>query len=385
VQRVLQDVLDKSEVGGTAPNSYTVNDLQQGARSGDTRKWALMLSRDPGMSVYLLSTALVTFNRDEAFGWGQFYRDEWQNYSNALNDIIEAWGIAGTPGTVGSGGNFGPTEPPIELEVPDCPGVTRQINAYNIPPSIYPKPNCGGGTPGGGTTTGPTGVCTTDPNVTAYGPDNTAPPDGTIFWSIFGKTTGAITQGFGPTGSGIDYSNYDYTLGVSGHPGVDVDAEVGDELFTPVSGKVIADGGTGYFIHDPAGKFAPYTGELRIQLDNGDEDIIGHMSRIDDRKDDIVQAGQLVGRVEKSNGTHLHLEYRKKQDHANGTHLALDPRDVFGCADPNASNANQNTGGTGSNPDVQGVKTEAGDVLQATTTAPNFGQFQQKYGFPAPN
>src|SRR5690606_9052870 len=110
-----------------------------------------------------------------------------------------------------------------------------------------------------------------------------------------------------------------------------------------------------------------------------------HMSRIDVRKDDVVQAGQLVGLVGDSNGPHLHLEYRKKQDHANGTHLALDPRDVFGCADPNTANADQDSNSTGGSPDVQGVKTEAGDVLQATTTAPNFGQFQQKYGFPAPN
>ena len=383
VQQVIQEVLDKSEVGGTAPGSYTVADLQSGGRSGEARKWALMLSRDPGISVYLLSTALINLDRDEAFGWGSFYQENWQNYSNALNDVIEAWGDPSLiPGSEDNGSGFGPTEPPIELEVPDCPGVVREINAYNIPPSIYPKPNCGGGTPGAGTVNGPTGVCTTDPNVQAYGPGQDAPPADAIFWTFVGGEVMPITQGFGPTGSGIDYSNYDYTLGVSGHPGVDVGMAVGTPLHTAVAGEVIRDGGSGSFWHDYGMENTPYTGELRILLDNGDEVVIGHMSQIDVRVGDMLQAGQKVGLSGYAPGPHLHLEYRKKQDHTNGTHIGLDPRDVFGCAAPGSTEETSDEPlPSQPGPQVEGISTENGQVLQAgITVSPRFGEFQQEYG-----
>lgn len=289
-----------------------------------------------------------------------------------------------TPSGSGTSGNSsGPTEPPIELEVLDCPGVVREINAFKLPPSIYPKPNCGGGTPGG--TTGPTGVCTTDPNVQAYGTSQEGPPEGAIFWTFIGATNGSIGQGFGPTDFGNTgyYDNYDYTLGLQGHPGVDVGAVSGTKLYTPVGGTVMIDGASGYFRHDPAGN-AQYTGELLIELDNGDQLIIGHMSQIDVRKGDVLQPGQMVGLSGMANGAdHLHLEYRKKLAHPQGEYTALDPRDVFGCVSTSTPAPTTQPGGGESN--VQGVKTEAGKVLQAATVATNFSQFQEKYGFLDPS
>src|SRR5690606_8376953 len=205
VQQVIQDVISNAGLSLTAPSTLTVDDIRNNAEHGESnRLWALLLSRDPAISVYLLSTALIFFNREEAFGSpGTYYQTNWQNFSNALNDVIEAWGNVGAVGSNGSGSGFGPTEPPIKLEVPDCPGVVREINAYNLPPSIYPKPNCGSGTPGNGTN-GPTGVCTTDPSIQAYGTGEGAPPDGSIFWTFIGSTTGSLGQGFGPTDFAIN-------------------------------------------------------------------------------------------------------------------------------------------------------------------------------------
>ncbi len=378
VQQVIQEVITKANLSLTAPSNLTVADIQNNSHSGQSnRKWALLLSRDPGISVYLLSTALVNFNRQEAFGWGNYYRNEWQNYSNALNDVITAWGAPGTPGGTGAGSGSGPTEPPIKLEVPDCPGVTREINAYNLPPSIYPKPNCGGGTPGNGGIGSPTGE---------YGTGDGAPPANSVFWLITNGQTFPISQGYGltdyaqgQTGPGGIYE-YCNAYNTPGHCGVDVSTPLNTPAYAPLPGTVICDGTStsrggdewencSAFDNNTVG--GSHKGRFEMKLDNGDYLILGHLTTIDVRIGDKLNPGDKIGttgQMTVESGPHFHIEYRSV---VNGQLTTYDPREMLGQP------------ASGSQPSVKGVSTKNGQVLQATT-ASNFGQFQQKYGFNTP-
>jgi murein DD-endopeptidase MepM/ murein hydrolase activator NlpD len=277
----------------------------------------------------------------------------------------------------------------IKLTVPDCPGVTREIDASNLPPSIYPKPNCGGGTSGENGSTGPVGVCSLDSKDAAYGTSQTAPPEGSVFWTIVNGQTYGISQGFGPTSFALSpqgrsfYDGYNYTLNVEGHPGVDVDTPEGVKLYTPVGGTVIYDGGTPFFYYEPAGggvggPSVPKQGEFRLRLDNGDELIFGHMQTITVNKDQTIAAGTYIGLSGGMNGPHFHIEYRHKLAHANGEYTALDPRDVFGCASPTAPTPD------GKSQPIA-LNSAQTSVLAEVAIARDMAEFQQKYGFPAPN
>lgn len=96
------------------------------------------------------------------------------------------------------------------------------------------------------------------------------------------------------------------------HPGVDRAAVVGTRTFSPVSGTVIIAGGTDFFLNDPSdkGKFLAGKGELRIRLDNGHEQIIGHMASISVTVGQRVSPGQLVGTSGYPTAPHIHVEYR---------------------------------------------------------------------------
>jgi murein DD-endopeptidase MepM/ murein hydrolase activator NlpD len=148
---------------------------------------------------------------------------------------------------------------------------------------------------------------------------------------LFGGTNPTVMQPFGETDysrshpSTYRYGN-DYGLAGSQHPGVDYGMPYGTALYIPVGGKVIYAGGTGYFRNDPRGD-GPGSGELRIRLANGDEIILGHMSRIDVSVGQTVNAGLLAGLSGGSDGDHLHLEVRRLN--ANGTYTIVDPRIYF--------------------------------------------------------
>jgi murein DD-endopeptidase MepM/ murein hydrolase activator NlpD len=143
-----------------------------------------------------------------------------------------------------------------------------------------------------------------------------------------GQGSFPITQDMGLTDFAQGNSLYDYARayhGFQGHPGLDIGTPSGTKLYTPVSGTVKFAGGSGYYAN--YGDASPGHGEFRIVLDNGDELILGHMSQINLRPGDRVNAGTLVGLSGGENGDHVHVEYRKS-DGQGGFYIA-DPRQVL--------------------------------------------------------
>lgn len=147
---------------------------------------------------------------------------------------------------------------------------------------------------------------------------------GTASWLVMtGGIEFPITQGLG--GNAMDYSNYDYTLGVTGHPAIDIGTPLDTRAYSPVHGTVVTTGGSQYFADERYGAQVG-SGELKIKLDNGDELILGHMGSISVNVGDRVIPGQFVGLSGTYNGPHIHAEYRRYQPHQYGTHIAVDPR-----------------------------------------------------------
>lgn len=94
------------------------------------------------------------------------------------------------------------------------------------------------------------------------------------------------------------------------HMGEDYGPMPGNPVFAPCDGLVIR--------ADSTGKVG-YGGQVRIQAPNGATVIVGHLSRWDVRKGQVVTAGQQIGLSggdEKdpnsghSSGAHIHFEYR---------------------------------------------------------------------------
>jgi murein DD-endopeptidase MepM/ murein hydrolase activator NlpD len=333
-----------------------------------------------------LGTALVNFDYDEFVGYG--YGQVWQQYSNGLNEVLKAWGTPGTPtDTIGSSGTgtgttWGPTEPPIQLEVPDCPGVVRTIDASHLPPSIYPKPTCGSGPNSSvsGNLGSPSGK---------YGTDTGAPAPGSLFWVITGGKVYDINQGYGMTsyvqqnpamiqpGGQYAYCN-DYNT--PGHCGVDVGTPAGTLIYTPVAGKVIC-AGTGVALDpntEPCIAFdsdmgsVGSRGRLQIELSNGDMLIFGHMSSITVTPGQQLKAGDPVGLTGSAGtGPHFHIEYRHPVGDGWTTY---DPRDMFDTPAGTITVSANLAPVTPSNSKV------AADTAMATTMA----AMQEKYGFNAP-
>jgi murein DD-endopeptidase MepM/ murein hydrolase activator NlpD len=106
---------------------------------------------------------------------------------------------------------------------------------------------------------------------------------------------GVLTSGYG--------YRPDPVLKVNTHPGVDLAAPMG----TPVSA---ATGGT--ITH--AGPAGTYGNLVMIKHDNGFETRYAHLSTVDVKQGQRVEAGELVGKVGStgySTGPHLHFEVRK--------------------------------------------------------------------------
>lgn len=151
--------------------------------------------------------------------------------------------------------------------------------------------------------------------------------------SITPGVGGQIMQEFGPTEyaqahpSTYAYGNA-YGLAGSQHPGVDWAVARGTRVASPLSGTVSVvgnDHGTGYYYTDTtAGGARDGAGEYALTLDNGDILILGHMSRIDAKVGQRINAGDFIGLSGGSDGDHVHVEYRKKN--ANGGYTIVDPR-----------------------------------------------------------
>lgn len=150
---------------------------------------------------------------------------------------------------------------------------------------------------------------------------------------MWGGSDQVITQEMGSMDGSIYNNNptiYDYCreLGVDGHCGLDVGLARGAELASPVAGQVVGVGGQ-YFTDGAGG-----VGEIRVQAENGDIIILGHMASSSVQVGDYIDVGTMLGASGQSDSraesAHLHLEVRVLQP--DGTYRATDPRTYFAAA-----------------------------------------------------
>lgn len=141
---------------------------------------------------------------------------------------------------------------------------------------------------------------------------------------------GTVMQEFGDTDfSRANSSIYEYgkTYGVTGHTGLDIGMDVGTILRIPKNAIVINAGGTGVFCDDyvscGAGSKA---GELKVQLEDGSQLILGHMRNISVQVGQKLVAGQIVGTSGDSGGAHVHIEYRLRDPSMPSGFRIVDPR-----------------------------------------------------------
>jgi hypothetical protein len=66
-----------------------INEVKAGNQ--EARYLVSVLHRDPAISIYLVSTALVGFNRQAAFNYGPYYQQTWQKASNLMNTVVNKW------------------------------------------------------------------------------------------------------------------------------------------------------------------------------------------------------------------------------------------------------------------------------------------------------
>lgn len=153
-------------------------------------------------------------------------------------------------------------------------------------------------------------------------------------WSVmFGGASPRITQEMGLNSWSSQHLNgmyaYGPAYGITGHAGIDVGMTYGSSVYSPTSGVVIRSGGSGYYCDDSG--CGPGQGELRIQLDNGDQLIIGHMSSIDIQVGTRINPGMFVGRSGSAgSGAHIHVEYRVRDSSTASGWRVVDPRTALG-------------------------------------------------------
>jgi murein DD-endopeptidase MepM/ murein hydrolase activator NlpD len=151
--------------------------------------------------------------------------------------------------------------------------------------------------------------------------------------AITGGTEYPISQEMGLNDFSAQHLNgmyaYGTAYGITGHAGIDEATPAGTGLYSPVSGTVKVSGGSGYYCYyDSCG---PGVGELMLELDNGDQLILGHMQSIGVQVGQRVNPGQYVG-VSGGAGTgdHVHVEYRKLGGNTSSGYTAVDPRQALG-------------------------------------------------------
>lgn len=163
--------------------------------------------------------------------------------------------------------------------------------------------------------------------------------------TITGGQDAPISQDFGAT----DYSQanpatyaYETTYGMQPgqHTGLDLGVAAGSQLYTPVGGTVQFAGGTGFYRDEDenGGYDGPGVGELMIQLDNGDQLILGHMRQITVQAGQRINPGAFVGYSGAANGPHVHVEVRMHDPSLASGYRIVDPRWYFGQGQP-ANNA----------------------------------------------
>ena len=124
-----------------------------------------------------------------------------------------------------------------------------------------------------------------------------------------------MTQTFGKTAfsttAGAMWYTYatSFCLEAGTHPGLDIGVALKTPLYSPVAGTVIVAGGVSAFSRQNLGTTS-HTGQLKIEMDNGNHVILGHMRKIEVDVGDRVEERQYVGLSGRQNGAHVHLELR---------------------------------------------------------------------------
>jgi len=139
-----------------------------------------------------------------------------------------------------------------------------------------------------------------------------------------------ISQEFGRTDFSVSHASWysfglDYGLDGAAHSGLDIAMPAGTLLYSPIDGTVVISGDTPYYTFYGNGE--PNVGELLLQTEDGNQVILGHMSRIAVNTGDRVHIGQFVGLSGGFNGDHVHLETREVQP--GGGYRIVDPRTSF--------------------------------------------------------
>lgn len=223
--------------------------------------------------------------------------------------------------------------------------ATDMVAIYYVGPEAYKKyglnaNDAGGQGPGGNGTVSDYVARYVQPTQAAFqqfqkptAATSGAKGGGTGYTAAWGGGDKPVTQEFGPTDFSQGNSIYDYgaDYGVSGHTGVDVGLARGSKLYSPVAGTVLKAGGTGYFKDEDYGDPGDQAGrgELKIQLDNGDQIILGHTSAINVKVGQRVNPGDFVGLSGSANGDHLHYEVRVRDSSLSSGYRIVDPRKYF--------------------------------------------------------
>lgn len=186
---------------------------------------------------------------------------------------------------------------------------------------------------------------------------NVAPGAVTQMGAIWGNATNPdgspfpVTQEFGPTPFSLGEGAwmYEYSvglLGTYGHPALDIGMPIGTRLYTPMAGTVVVAGGSGSYLDDNY-QNTPQTGELRIQLDNGHQIVLGHTSAIHVTVGQRLEAGQYVGLSGTANGPHVHVEYVVPDTSMSSGWRAVDPREALAGLFTGQLSGGQNMGAPG--------------------------------------
>jgi len=141
-----------------------------------------------------------------------------------------------------------------------------------------------------------------------------------------------LNQGYGRTAfadANPEIYAYAAAYGGVGHPGLDLGFADGTQLYTPVAGRIVIAGGSGYY-RDETGRHPDATsGEIRLERPNGDLIIFGHTSRVQVAVGQALATGAPLGLTGTANGPHLHLEVRIADGTMPSGYRLVDPRDYF--------------------------------------------------------
>lgn len=158
---------------------------------------------------------------------------------------------------------------------------------------------------------------------------------------IFAGRDYPISQEYGHTdyAAGHPYIyGSEYGLTPDQHPGLDVGTPDGTPLYSPVGGLIVvagnqyfnpANGQTftgGAYYTDERGLPAASSGEVRIQLDNGDLLILGHNAALKVKAGQRVNPGDLLALSGVANGPHVHVEVRVRDAALRSGYRIVDPR-----------------------------------------------------------